>query len=59
MASSRARKAANLSLDESLISQTVKLEQQRHWKKANALAIAEMNSYVEDNGLPLGKFRQI
>ena len=28
------------------------------WKRENAGAIADFNSYIEENGLPLAKFRQ-
>ena len=28
------------------------------WKRENAMAISEANQWVEDNGLPLERFRQ-
>lgn len=28
------------------------------WKRENAGAIEDFNSYIEENGLPLAKFRQ-
>lgn len=70
------RRSANLSLDETIISEArdlrinlsraaedgivraVKTERERLWRLKNAEAIAEMNDYIDDNGLPLAEYRQ-
>ncbi|KQS87911.1 MULTISPECIES: type II toxin-antitoxin system CcdA family antitoxin [unclassified Rhizobium] len=40
------------------IRQAVKAERERLWRIENADAIAACNEYVEQNGLPLAKYRQ-
>ena len=39
------------------IALAVKAERERLWRSENAKAISEMNEYVEQNGLPLAKYR--
>jgi antitoxin CcdA len=36
----------------------LKQAREAEWKRENAGAIADFNSYIEENGLPLAKFRQ-
>ncbi|WP_144777838.1 type II toxin-antitoxin system CcdA family antitoxin [Marinobacter maritimus] len=41
------------------IAEAVKLHKQANWLKDNAKALASSNAYVEANGLPLTKHRQL
>ncbi len=40
------------------IADAVRLEKERRWQIDNAKAIEAHNAYVENNGLPLARFRQ-
>lgn len=40
------------------IAEAVNQHKRAKWLKENASALASSNAYVEDNGLPLSRFRQ-
>jgi antitoxin CcdA len=40
------------------IAKAVKAERERRWLEENAEAIRAENEYIENNGLPLAKYRQ-
>lgn len=53
-------KALNLNLSKAAeggIAEAVKREKARQWQVENAEAIASYNRYIEENGLPLEKYR--
>lgn len=44
-------------VSEAALRAATKAEQDRRWKEENAPAFAYWNKWVEDNGLPLAKYR--
>ena len=59
--SERARKPANLSLDNTLLQEAkeaVKLHKRQKWLEENAGALKSSNAYVDAHGLPLAQHRQ-